>query len=169
MWYWLLGHQLYLKSNEFKTDIICYSWFAWVVIWFSGILIKVFCIWKIEKLNYSDDLFHAVWLMYCILEQKTAGGVLLPKSAVKFERYLLGEVSRLRYLWFSAEERLAFFFFLIILCFVTFFIYVSDSFRWCWGWRSRGWKEGKYLAVMNQAYILCSWIYRYDIIVPTIL
>lgn len=25
--------------------------------------------------------------------QKSAGGVLLPKSAVKFERYLMGEVS----------------------------------------------------------------------------
>lgn len=29
--------------------------------------------------------------------QKSAGGVLLPKSAVKFERYLMGEVSKLRH------------------------------------------------------------------------
>ncbi|RRT59670.1 hypothetical protein B296_00045645 [Ensete ventricosum] len=38
--------------------------------------------------------FYAVLCSYwkISLEQKTAGGVLLPKSAVKFERYLMGEV-----------------------------------------------------------------------------
>ena len=30
----------------------------------------------------------------CFVLQKSSGGVLLPKSAVKFERYLMGEVSK---------------------------------------------------------------------------
>ncbi|KAK8639812.1 hypothetical protein V6N13_138179 [Hibiscus sabdariffa] len=42
-----------------------------------------------EKLSYSwmTGLFLAV-----VCEFKSAGGVLLPKSAVKFERYLMGEI-----------------------------------------------------------------------------
>ena len=40
--------------------------------------------------------------------QKSAGGVLLPKSAVKFERYLMGEVSRINIL-FGMHEKIQFF------------------------------------------------------------
>lgn len=41
-------------------------------------------------------MWHVVWDWFFnhFMPQKSAGGVLLPKSAVKFERYLLGEVSK---------------------------------------------------------------------------
>uniref|UniRef100_A0A7N2R2S9 Uncharacterized protein n=1 Tax=Quercus lobata TaxID=97700 RepID=A0A7N2R2S9_QUELO len=34
---------------------------------------------------------HIDWLSFCAF-YKSAGGVLLPKAAVKFERYLMGEI-----------------------------------------------------------------------------
>lgn len=36
--------------------------------------------------------YHVDVTMLVLLLQKSSGGVLLPKSAVKFERYLTGEV-----------------------------------------------------------------------------
>lgn len=45
-------------------------------------------------LTFYASLLRIPLIMEVIVMQKSAGGVLLPKSSVKFERYLMGEVSR---------------------------------------------------------------------------
>lgn len=62
-----------------------------------------------------------------LLMQKSAGGLLLPKSAVKFERYLMGEVREVSALFYqNTHNRTEFHF---IGCLMSWILLVGDI---CW-------------------------------------
>lgn len=81
--------------------------------------------------------------------QKSAGGVLLPKSAVKFERYLMGEVGKQlemlssRYMCSISLYRNTCSIYVFIFLFSKLICSFSGSFHWFWSWGCGGWEKGR--------------------------